>query len=54
VGIVTELTVIGPLLGPGGQFIVPDYLTHIFGTRLTRVASGGHDLPEAIVLLQDD
>jgi len=54
VGIVTELTVIGPLLGTGGQFVVPDDLAHILGTWLTRVAPSGHDLPKAIVLLQDD
>jgi len=54
VRIVTELAVVSPFLGSGGQLIVPDDLPHILGTRLAWIATRGHDLPEAIVLLQDD
>lgn len=52
--IVSELTVVCPLLGTCRQLIVPDNLAHILGTRLARIASSGDELPQAIVFLQDD
>lgn len=52
--IVPELTIVCPLLGTCRQLIVPDNLTHILRTGLARIASGGHELPQAIVFLQDD
>lgn len=52
--IVSKLTIVCPLLGTCCELIVPDNLAHILGTRLARIASGGHELPQAIVFLQDD
>lgn len=54
VRIVPELTVVRPLLGAGGQLVIPDDLAHILGARLARIAARGNELPEAIVFLQDD